>query len=369
MSRLAPQKRPHYLPTERMAILQLRAARGWTVDETAAAFHVTPLTIREWMGRLETEGTERFLGLGAPVNKFPDFVREVVQRLKTHCPRLGKRKIAEMLARAGLHLGATTVRRMLREFPQRKPAVAAQAEDRAITAAAPNEVWHADLTTVPTLWGLWCPWFPFALPQCWPFCYWVAVVMDHYSRRVQGVQVFDKQPTGREVRRFLGRSIRKAKAKPRSIVVDKGKQFWCRGFKSWCRGRKIKPRFGAVGRRGSVALVERLIRTLKEEFLPGLIVPGRRQEFQRALDSYVRWFNAHRPHASLGGQTPNEVYFRRKPANRKPRLEPRAKWPRGSPCAEPQARVKGKCGAKIALHVRFHAGRKQLPVVTLRRAA
>jgi hypothetical protein len=28
MSRLAPQKRPHYLPMERMAILELRAARG-----------------------------------------------------------------------------------------------------------------------------------------------------------------------------------------------------------------------------------------------------------------------------------------------------------------------------------------------------
>ncbi|HEX5106394.1 MAG TPA: helix-turn-helix domain-containing protein [Pirellulaceae bacterium] len=124
LSRLAPQKRPHYLPSERMAILQLRAARGWTVDETAAAFQVTPLTIREWMGRLETEGTERFLSLGTPVNKFPDFVREVVQRLKSHCPRLGKRKIAETLARAGLHLGATTVRRMLREFPKPKPQAA-----------------------------------------------------------------------------------------------------------------------------------------------------------------------------------------------------------------------------------------------------
>jgi putative transposase len=321
------------------------------------------------MGRLETEGTERFLGLGAPVNKFPDFVREAVHRLKTHCPRLGKRKIAEMLARAGLHLGATTVRRMLLDFPQRKLAGAAKAEDRAITAAVPNEVWHADLTTVPTLWGLWCPWFPFALPQCWPFCRWVAVVMDHYSRRVQGVQVFDKQPTGRDVRRFLGRSICTTKIKPRSIVVDKGKQFWCRGFKAWCRCRKIKPRFGAVGRRGSVALVERLIRTLKGELLLGLIVPGLRAGFQRELERFVTWYNGHRPHSSLGGQTPNEVYYRRKPSNRKPRLEPRAKLPRGSPCAEPQARVKGKCGARFTLHVRFHAGRKQLPGVTLRRAA
>jgi transposase len=197
MSRLPPQKRPHYLPTERMTILELRAARGWTVEQTAAAFHVTPLTIREWMGRLETEGTEKFLDLGVPVNKFPEFVREVVQRLKTFCPRLGKRKIAETLARAGLHLGGTTVRRMLREFPLPKARAAKAEEEQAITAKAPNDVWHVDLTTVPTLLGMWCTWLPLALPQCWPFCYWVAVVLDHYSRRVQGVEAFDKQPTGR----------------------------------------------------------------------------------------------------------------------------------------------------------------------------
>jgi hypothetical protein len=72
---------------------------------------------------------------------------------------------------------------------------------------------------------------------------------------------------------------------------------------------------------------------------------------------------------SLDGQTPNEVYHRRRPANRKPRLEPRAMLPRGSPCAAPQAGVKGNCGARFTLHVRFHGGRKQLPIVTLRRAA
>jgi transposase InsO family protein len=183
------------------------------------------------------------------------------------------------------------------------------------------------------------------------------------------MQVFDKQPTGRDVQRFLGRVIRRTKARPRSIVVDKGKQFWCRGFKAWCRGRKIKPRFGAVGRRGSIAIVERLIRTLKEEFIAALIVPGLRPVFQRELECFVTWFNGFRPHSWLDGQIPNEVYCRRPPANRRPRLEPRAKWPRGSPCAEPQARVKGKRGARFSLRVRFHVGRKQLPVVTLRKVA
>ena len=52
--------------------------------------------------------------LPVPVNKFPDFVRYLVQRLKTLCPTMGKSKIAQTLARAGLHLGTTTVARMLK---------------------------------------------------------------------------------------------------------------------------------------------------------------------------------------------------------------------------------------------------------------
>ena len=369
ISRLAAQKRPHYLATERMAILQLRAARGWSAAQTAAAFHLTPLTISDWMLRLETEGTERFVALAEPVNKFSDFVRQAVQQVKSICPRLGKRKIAEMLARAGLHLGATTVRRMLREFPKPRPKTQAAAEPSAISANAPNEVWHADLTVVPTLLGFWASWLPHALPQSWPFCYWVAVVIDHHSRRIQGIQCFDKQSTSQEVRAFLGRTIRRAGATPRYLVVDKGVQFWCRGFKSWCRSRNIRLRFGAVGRQGSVALIERLIRTLKEEFTAQLIVPMRRREFQRQIDSFAVWFNGCRPHAALGGRTPNEVSHGRRAGNRKPRLEPRAQWPRGSPCALPQTGVRGECGANFVLQVRFHAGHKQLPVVTLRRAA
>ena len=47
--------------------------------------------------------------LPEPVNQFPDFVRHIVQQLKVLCPSLGKVKIAQMLAKASLHLCATTV--------------------------------------------------------------------------------------------------------------------------------------------------------------------------------------------------------------------------------------------------------------------
>ena len=115
--------------TERMAILELKAARGWSLEQTAKAFLVTAATIASWMKRLDEDGPDALVQLPVPVNKFPDFVHYVVQRLKTLCPAMGKVKIAQTLARAGLHLGTTTVGRMLKEKPRHEP-FASDAEAR-----------------------------------------------------------------------------------------------------------------------------------------------------------------------------------------------------------------------------------------------
>ena len=163
--------------------------------------------------------------------------------------------------------------RILKEDPHPKPAekqtaspqsaeeepqaenVPAEAAPRAVTAKRINHVWHVDLTLVPTQLGFWAPWLPFSLPQCWPFGFWVAVVIDHFSRRAMGFAVFTKDPDSRGVRCFLGRVIQQAQTKPKYLICDKGKQFWCQGFKDWCRGKEIRPRFGAVGQHGSIAVV------------------------------------------------------------------------------------------------------------------
>ena len=127
---------------------------------------------------------------------------------------------------------------------------------------------------------------------------------------------------------------------------------------------------GAVGQHGSIAVVERLILTLKTS-CPRLLtlVPLRRKNFQHELSLFCGWYNEHRPHTTVVGRTPEEVYHRRFPATRKPRYEPRTRWPRGSPAARPWALVRGKPGAQLELHVKFLAGRKHVPIVTLRRAA
>ncbi len=51
------------------------------------------------------------MGLRDRGNRFPDFVRHIVIRLKVLCPTMGKKRIAQTLAKAGLALGVSTVGR------------------------------------------------------------------------------------------------------------------------------------------------------------------------------------------------------------------------------------------------------------------
>jgi len=322
------------------------------------------------MSRLDEEGPDALVQIPVPVNRFPEFVRYLVRRLKVLCPAMGKERIAQVLCRAGLHLGTTTVRRMLRDSPKRPSRQASRITARIVTARYPNHVWHVDLTTVPTSLGFWTAWLPFALPQRWPFCWWVAVAVDHFSRHIMGTIVFAGRPSAHAVTAFLDRTIRNKAPQLKHLITDHGVQFDCRGFRRWCRRRGIRQRFGAIGKYGSLAVIERLMRTIKVECTRRLpIVSLSRTVFQRELSLYAVWYNGHRPHSGLDTRTPDEVYFGKRPACRFQRFEPRPRWPRRSPCAGPNTLIRGRPGGQLELDVRFQRGRKHLPVVEIRRAA
>ncbi len=379
MARIDPQKRPHYPAVERMAILELRAVRGWSLTQTAKAFLITPATIASWLKRIDENSPSALVRMYEPVNRFPDFVRYIVQRLKTLCPTMGKVKIAQTLARAGLHLGSSTVGRILKEESvlHEPPPVAKGGDsiaavgqhNRVVTAKHPNHVWHVDLTAVSIASGFWTTWSPFALPQRWPFCWWVAVVVDHFSRRVMGISVWEKPPSSLQVRHFLGQSIARTGRSPKYIICDKGPQFWNDDFKEWCRGKPISPRFGAVGQHGSIAIVERFILTLKDSYTSLMLISPHKDVFRRDLQLFACWYNEYRPHTALDGKTPHEVYYRLVGANKILRFEPRSRWPVRSRCASPQVAIRGQLGTRLVLHVSNLAGRKHLAIVKLRIAA
>jgi transposase InsO family protein len=198
------------------------------------------------MRRVDEQGEQTLIQTVEPVNRYPDFVRHLVRQLKCLCPTMGYERMAQVLARVGLALGATTIRRIVRERsgPSDEDAHVTVRRRRRVVAKYPGHVSHIDLTTVPTRAGFWVPWFPFSLPQRWPFCWWVAVAVDQFSRAVVGFAVFPQLPISKQVQSFLDRAIRASGSKPKYVVCDKGKQFWCRSFKSWCKRRGVRRRCG-----------------------------------------------------------------------------------------------------------------------------
>jgi hypothetical protein len=62
------------------------------------------------------------------------------------------------------------------------------------------------------------------------------------------------------------------------------------------------------------------------------------------------WYNEYRPHTTLNGKTPNEVYYHRHAANAKPRM-----------C------IAGKSGTKIKLRLEFLESRLYLPIIHIER--
>ena len=118
---------------------------------------------------------------------------------------------------------------------------------------------------------------------------------------------------------------------------------------------------GDVHRYGSIAVIERFIKSLKVEWLPRLVISLHLEAMRADLSAYTSWYNEHRPHQSLEGCTPREVYERRTPANRAIRYEPRAKWPA-------QGNVALSC-VRLTLSVTYHEGRQHLPIIELKQAA
>src|SRR5262249_47755275 len=74
MARIPAHQRPHFQRDERLAILELRAVRGWSLAQTADTFHLSKETIRTWTTRLDEEGPDALLRTAQPVNKFPELV-------------------------------------------------------------------------------------------------------------------------------------------------------------------------------------------------------------------------------------------------------------------------------------------------------
>ena len=156
MERVPPHRRPRYPPEGRLAILELRAPRGWSVLQTAERLHVTGQPSPPGWRASTRIVLLRSVQTPGPVSRSPALGGYLARRRKLLCPELGTARIADVLSRAGLHLRRTTV---------------------------------------PMLAGPRVAWLPWSVPQRGPFCCTVTVGVDHFSRRIMRVRTFRRRPS------------------------------------------------------------------------------------------------------------------------------------------------------------------------------
>ncbi len=229
-----------------------------------------------------------------------------LDRLHVELPFAGARMLRALLRQEGLTVGrkhvATVMKRMGLEALYRKPRTTQRHPAhkvypyllRNLTITRANQVWAMDVTYIPMAKG---------------FVYLVAVV-DWYTRRVLAWRVaitLDLQFCLEAVEAALARF-----GKPEIMNTDQGSQFTSRAFTDFLKAQGIRISMDGRGAWRDNIFVERLWRSVKYEEVY-LYAYESVTAARAGLERYFQFYNGRRPHSSLAGQTPDQVYLHSPP--------------------------------------------------------
>ena len=292
------QKKPRYTLRERLFIL-------WHIEtfqiprrKVTEYLGVSRSTLYRWLHKIQDDEQ-----LHRPTNKTPNDIAALIWEITKANIDWGRFRISNQLALLNIFTSASTIRNILNRPKPRKPGfpvasakMQEKIEARSIPAWYPNHVWSIDTTEV-LYWGI------------WPMH--ICVVIDHFSRKVMSVIPLEGRNAG-WINNALECAIERH-GSPKHIISDQGSVFTGDVFAELLDSWNIKPRLGAIGKHGSIAVTERVIKTLKYEWL-------KRVSFIRGFDHLVTlceefedWYNTWRPHMTLDGFRPDDVYYDRKP--------------------------------------------------------
>lgn len=302
---------------EKLKFVEAAIRPGANVSALCAEHGISRQTGHKWLRRYRDQG---YLGLPersrrpVSVSHTSDEMISAVLELRNRW-RWGPEKLAQILkSRFGEDAPArSTVARILKRLgrvkQRRRSARVWTVESRPhVEVHGPNDLWTIDFKG-------W--WRAVRGDRCEPL-----TVRDAFSRFVLAVRVVPstKGPTVRAVLDGLFRRY----GVPKAIQCDNGSPWVCarsRGgltsLSVWLVSlgiRLIRSRVGCPQDNGAH---ERMHRDLSEVQLS----PARtRRGQQRACDRWMVDFNEVRPHASLGGKTPAEIYRVSNPTKPTPRL-------------------------------------------------
>ena len=242
--------------------------------------------------------------LPRPVSEEDMELMRRIDRLHLDYPFAGSRMLRDMLRQEGFKVGrthvATLMKRMGIEALYRKPRTTRPKAGhkvypyllRNLTIDRPNQVWAMDITHIPMARG---------------FVY-LAAVVDWSTRRVLAWRIsitmdvhFCLEAVEEAIQRY---------GTPVIMNTDQGSQFTSRAFVGLMKEHEIRISMDGKNSWRDNVFVERLWRSVKYEDIY-LRAYESVSAVRTGLSKYFNFYNSRRPHSSLDGQTPDQVYYNR----------------------------------------------------------
>jgi len=213
-------------------------------------------------------------------------VPRIYAELKAQGLRVGRKRVARLMNTAGLY-GVSRRKWVITTVRDRAAKPASDLVERNFTAAAPNRLWVADITYIPT----------------WAGFLYLAVVLDAFSRKIVGWAMATHLRT-ELVLAALNMAL--GQRRPAAVIhhSDHGSQYTAFAFGQRCRDAGVRPSMGSVGDCFDNAMCESFFATLECELLDRTSFTTQAEARMAVFDFIEGWYNPHRRHSALDYLSP-----------------------------------------------------------------